>query len=249
MNANTHSNARPTCAIYLTQIMRELPILLIGYWDESLTNLAMNLHTPKVIVIDNDQHLHTDYDLFFESYLDVTLAGLFTKSKEAMKKLDILQPDIIFIEILESSTHEIAVIQKLKLMNNKTKIIVLSVSKDIELIKKSFRSGAVGYITKPVSQRTLYNALHSIRCQGAFISNDVAQQVVSMFKRKSFPLFSERENQVIDFLQQGATYKYIAEKLYVTSSAINFHIQNIYLKLNVNSKSEALLKLAELENS
>lgn len=207
----------------------------------------MNLYTPKVIVIDNDQSLHTDYKIYFESYLDFRLSGLFTTSNEALKRIDHLQPDIILIEILENNTSEVTNIQKLKLMNNKTKIIVSSASKDLELIKKSFRFGAVGYITKPISQRTLYNALHSISSQGAFISNDVVQQVVNTFKRKSLPLFSDRENQVIDFLQEGATYKYIADKLYVTASAINFHIQNIYLKLNVNSKSEALLKLAELE--
>jgi len=91
--------------------------------------------------------------------------------------------------------------------------------------------------------------MYSITYQGAFISNDVAKEVVKMFSRKSTSFFSERENQVIDFLQQGATYKYIAEKLFVTASAINFHIQNIYLKLNVNTKSEALLKLAEMEKT
>lgn len=207
----------------------------------------MNLNAPKVIVIDNDINLHTDYKLYFESYLDFRLSGIFNTSKEILKLFNQIQPDIILIEIIENKSAEINVIQKLKFMNDKTKIVVLSASKDLDLIKQSFRSGAVGYVTKPVSQRTLYNALHSISCQGAFISNDVAQQVVSIFKRKSLPLFSERENQVIDFLQEGATYKYIADKLYVTASAINFHIQNIYLKLNVNSKSEALLKLAELE--
>ncbi len=208
----------------------------------------MNLHTPKVIVIDNDDNLHTDYKQYFENYLDFRLSGLYKTSKEIFKVFNQIQPDIIILEIIENNSDEINVIQKLKFMNDKTKIVVLSTSKDLNLIKKSFRSGAVGYVTKPLSQRTLYNALHSISCQGAFISNDVAQQVVSIFKRKSLPLFSTRENQVIDFLQEGATYKYIAEKLFVTASAINFHIQNIYVKLNVNTKSEALIRLAELES-
>ena len=56
-----------------------------------------------------------------------------------------------------------------------------------------------------------------------------------------------RENQIIEYLGQGATYKAIAEKLFVTTSTINFHIQNIYLKLDVNSKSEALKKIREWE--
>ena len=81
------------------------------------------------------------------------------------------------------------------------------------------------------------------------MSHDITKIVISMFQRKSREFFSERENQVIDYLCQGATYKTIADKLFVTASAINFHIQNIYLKLDVNSKSEALIKLQELEYS
>ena len=72
---------------------------------------------------------------------------------------------------------------------------------------------------------------------------------VSKFQRTSYDFFSERENQVVEYLSQGATYKTIAEKLFVTASAINFHVQNIYLKLDVNSKSDALRKLQELEYS
>ena len=68
-----------------------------------------------------------------------------------------------------------------------------------------------------------------------------------MFQRKSYSAFSKRENQIIDYLCEGETYKTIADKLFVTPSAVNFHIQNIYLKLDVNSKSEALEKLRLLD--
>jgi DNA-binding NarL/FixJ family response regulator len=69
---------------------------------------------------------------------------------------------------------------------------------------------------------------------------------VANFHKKSFNFFSERENQIVDYLFKGATYKVIADKLFVTTSTVNFHIQNIYLKLDVNSKSEALTKLEQM---
>ena len=84
---------------------------------------------------------------------------------------------------------------------------------------------------------------------GATMSNDIISKIISKFQRKSYDFFSERENQVVEYLCQGATYKTIAEELFVTASAINFHVQNIYLKLDVNSKSEALRKLQEMEYS
>lgn len=108
---------------------------------------------------------------------------------------------------------------------------------------------ANGYLSKPVGIDNLYHALNAIKYEGATMSNDIAKKIISMFQRKTQASFSERENQIIDYLCQGATYKTIAENLYVTPSTVNFHIQNIYVKLNVNSKSEALSKLREMENS
>ena len=122
---------------------------------------------------------------------------------------------------------------------------VFSGENEFEIIKRAFKNGANGFLTKSVTRKRLQYALHSIKNEGAALSNDVAKKIISTFQTKSYQSFSERENQIIDHLSQGATYKIIAEKLFVTTSAINFHIQNIYLKLNVNSKSETLMKLQE----
>ena len=75
----------------------------------------------------------------------------------------------------------------------------------------------------------------------------VAKKIISMYRKKTYEFFSERENQIIEWLSKGATYKEIADQLYVTPSTVNFHIQNIYLKLDVNSKSEALKKIRNMD--
>lgn len=209
----------------------------------------MNLLVPKVIVIDGDTSLHPTYENYFETYLDYDLKGIYASAKEALIHYKQHRPHIIFLEVSLPDSGGIASISRFRQRDSEVKIIMLSVPRDFELVKKAFKNGASGFITKPVSQRTLYNALYSIECQGAFISNDIAKKVIAMFQRKSYELFSERENQVVDLLRQGATYKTIAERLFVTASAINFHIQNIYEKLDVNSKSQALLKLQEMEKS
>ena len=126
---------------------------------------------------------------------------------------------------------------------------MLSAQSDLEIVKKAFKNMADGYLTKPVSKSSLFHALNSIKYEGATISNDIAKKIISMFQPKSYASFSERENQIIEYLSQGATYKTIANNLFVTPSTVNFHIQNIYLKLNVNSKSEALKKLRKMEQS
>ena len=120
--------------------------------------------------------------------------------------------------------------------------------KDFDVIKNAFKKGANGYLTKPLTLDKLEHALRSMEKEGAAMSNDIVKKIIHNFHKKTFAFFSERENQIVDYLCQGATYKMIAQKLFVTTSAVNFHIQNIYLKLDVNSKSEALSKLEQLQD-
>lgn len=203
----------------------------------------------KVIVIDNDHHYHESYRYFFSTYNDFPLSGLFRTVEEALQHFDVIEPDIVVTDVTLPGTSGIEGIADFRIRYPEIKVIMVSAENDYEVIKKAFKNGANGYLTKPLTRKRLKHALNSIKYEGAVLSNDIAAKVIAMFQRKSYDVFSKRENQIIEYLSQGATYKFIADKLYVTTSTINFHIQNIYLKLDVNSKSEALQKLRELDFS
>lgn len=201
----------------------------------------------KVILIDNDPFCHEGYQYYFEKYKDYALEGLYNTVEEALKEFSKIQPDIVVLEVATPNHSDMESIRSFRKKDNNVKIIMISNQTDFELIKKSFKCGANGFITKPVSKKRLHHALNSIKYEGAAMSNDIIEKVISNYHKQSYIVFSERENQIIDYLCKGATYKVIADKLFVTPSAVNFHIQNIYLKLNVNSKSEALLKLNQID--
>ena len=207
----------------------------------------MKTTTLKIIIIDDDPQFNDLYKDYFETYYDYSLEGTYPTVKEALSDFSRIQPDMILSEVELPEISGIDGIERFRKMDPDVKVIMVSTATDFETIKASFKNGANGYLTKPVSKKRLLIALNSIKKEGAALSHDIAKKIVSMFQRKSYTIFSERENQIIEYLGQGATYKAIAEKLFVTPSAVNFHIQNIYLKLNVNSKSEALQKLEELD--
>lgn len=200
----------------------------------------------KVMIIENDLQLHLAYKSYFEKYDEFNLSALFASIEEALFAYEDVMPDIIITEVAFPKMNGIDGIKFFRKKDPNVKILMASSENDFEIIKKAFKSGANGFLTKSVTEKRLHHALHSIKKEGAAISSDIAKKIISMFQPKSYHSFSERENQIIDYLSQGATYKTIAEKLFVSTSAINFHIQNIYLKLNVNSKSEALMKLQKI---
>lgn len=206
----------------------------------------MQRETLNVIVIDTDLVLHEAYKSYFKTYANFQLTALFTTVEDALSVYEEIRPDIIISEVSLPKMNGLDGIIHFRKKDPNVKILMASRENDFEIIKKAFKNGANGFLSKSVTRKRLHQALQSIKNEGAALSNDVAKKIISIFQRKSYQSFSERENQIIDYLSQGATYKIIADKLFVTTSAINFHIQNIYLKLNVNSKSEALLKLQEI---
>lgn len=206
----------------------------------------MKSNILKIIIVDGDQQLHEGYRFYFETYRDYSLEGHYVSVKKALLDYDGIMPDIVISETTLWQEDGIEAIQWFRKMDPSVKIIMISNQSDFDLVKKAFRNGANGYLTKPLTKNRLHNALNSIKYEGAAMSNDIVQKIISNLHGKSYQYFSKRENEIIDYLCRGATYKIIAEKLFVTTSTINFHIQNIYLKLNVNSKSEALVKLRQL---
>lgn len=199
------------------------------------------------MVLDPNPRFHEAYSYYFSTYRDYHLAGIYRTVTDALEDYESQCPDFILSETEFPDRSGLDGIREFRKRNPEARIIMVSEENDFGCIKEAFKNGAVGYLTKPITKDRLQDALNSIRFEGAALSNDIAREIINAFRRKSYSGFSERENQIIEHLSQGATYKTIAEKLFVTPSTINFHIQNIYLKLDVNSKSEALQKLQQLD--
>ena len=206
----------------------------------------MKTQNTRIIVIEKDELSTTAYKSYFEPYNEFVLVKTYTNLIKALKELKTTKPDIVICEVALESGNGIDAIGMFKKKVHNVQIIMISSNNDFEIIKKAFKEGANGYLTKPMSSEKLHYALVSLQREGAAMSNDIVKKVIANFHKKSFNFFSERENQIVDYLFKGATYKMIADKLFVSTSTVNFHIQNIYLKLDVNSKSEALTKLERM---
>ncbi|RDY61374.1 response regulator transcription factor [Flagellimonas nanhaiensis] len=207
----------------------------------------MKINPLKVAFIDSDESLHLTYQSYFKDVPDYELCGTYKSVHELLSNFGRTEPDVIITEISLPGISGIEGISYFRKRSERVNILVMSQNNDFTLIKEAFKKGANGYLVKPLTIERLLNALNALQEHGIALEHEVAKKIISSFRTKSYESFSKKENQIIELLTQGFTYKMIADKLCVTPSAVNFHIQNIYVKLNVNSKSEALQKLKELE--
>jgi len=209
--------------------------------------VTMKTNPLKIVIIDNDEKLHPHYQFYFNDEPNYELVETYTSVSTYLSTAMCTNPDIIISEVNLTGISGIDGIQHFKVQNAATKVLMISRESSFDIIKEAFKKGANGFLTKPLSKKRLFNAIEELHQHGVALEHDVARKIVHSFQIKTFERFSKKENQIIELLTHGYTYKMIADRLCVTPSAVNFHIQNIYVKLNVNSKSEALKKLQEME--
>ncbi|MCL4167024.1 UNVERIFIED_CONTAM: hypothetical protein GTU68_038340 [Idotea baltica] len=121
-------------------------------------------------------------------------------------------------------------------------IIMLTVQVDDHSVFESICSGATGYMLKDTPPATLLNAIKEVTEGGAPMNTLIARKVLGSFKRNGSSPLTDRETEVLRQLCDGQNYKVIAEALFVSGHTVRTHIKNIYKKLHVNSRAEAVKK-------
>ena len=205
------------------------------------------MKTPNhVMVLDHDQSMAQMCQELFKSQDKYSCVAHATSLREAMLHEDRYPINLLITETKINGQSGLRYTNGILRRNPKIKVLVISTDNDFELIKQAFKIGVHGYLTKPITPERLASAIHTIEEEGTALSNDVSSKIISVFREKRYSMLSQRENQIITYLGEGATYKDIAKKLFVTPSTVNFHLQNIYVKLNVSCKSEALQRLKSI---
>jgi DNA-binding NarL/FixJ family response regulator len=177
---------------------------------------------------------------------EVQLAGSWRDAESAMKEIPEILPDVILTDIQLPGLNGIECIRHLKAECPNIQFLVLTVFEEDEKIFEALKAGASGYLLKSSSPEVIINAIKEIHNGGSPMSPGIARKIIRHFQepllQSGQKLFTEREKQVLDLMSQGKLVKEIASDLDVTTHAIKKHIKNIYQKMQVQNKVEAVMK-------
>ena len=128
-----------------------------------------------------------------------------------------------------------------------TEVLIFTEVIEEEDIFQSFRAGATGYLSKKISPSDLLQSIREAYNGGAPMTPEVARHVVTSFRHdaKQLPSLSQREYDVLALLCKGYSSRKIGERLFVSSNTVRFHLKNIYRKLKVSSRHEAVAMVAK----
>lgn len=196
----------------------------------------------RIIMVEDNVDICMGYKMLINMTNKFRLVNYYHYGKDALTNLLLDNPDIALVDIdLPGGVNGIEVTKQIKTLVPSCQIIIITVFENTFQVFESLRAGASGYLTKNSNQLEVISALEQILEGGSPMSPAIARMVVNSFQKNTDNPFTEKELEVLGKLVDGKSYKSISQSMGVTIDAIRFHIKNIYLKLQVNSKEEAIL--------
>ena len=177
--------------------------------------------------------------------------GAFGSAEAALDVLPGLMPapDVVLMDIHLPRMSGIDCVRRLKDDLPDARILMLTVFADRTHIFDALKAGASGYLSKRTAPADLLRAIHEVHSGGAPMSGEIAVCVVEYFHQQGAVTpppearLSPREQEILEDLAQGFLYKEIADRLALSFDTVQWHIRNIYAKLHVRSRAQAVAKL------
>jgi two-component system, NarL family, response regulator LiaR len=205
-------------------------------------------NTPlvKVSVIEDDKNFREGLEQLINHSTRFKVLHSYASAEDAFPHLINHPPDIAIVDIKLPGKNGIELIASIKSALPNILCMVCSYYDDNEYIFNALKNGAVGYILKDAKPNEIIESLEEINLGGAPMSRYIAKKVVSVFQQKTdykLAELSERENEILNLVATGLHIKEAADKLYISQLTVKCHLRNIYSKLHVTNKVEAINKL------
>jgi DNA-binding NarL/FixJ family response regulator len=206
--------------------------------------------TIKVVVVEDQKELRDMLAILINGSEGFTCLDKFENAEDAMATIPALNPDVVLMDIHLPSQSGIACVSYLRDLCPATKFLMCSSLEDTENIFNALKAGAAGYISKSSPPVKILEAITDVVNGGAPMSSQIARKVVSFFQpdkkvNTELQKLSAREQEILQYLSKGYRYKEISGVLFINIETVRKHIHNIYHKLQVSSRTDALNKISD----
>lgn len=198
-----------------------------------------------VCIVEDNADLREGMSLMVQFSKSYLLGGSYSNAEEAIREIPALKPTAVLMDINLPGLSGIQCVNVLKSLTPETLFMMCTVYDDSDNIFDSLKAGAIGYILKTEGPQKILEALDDMIAGGSPMSSGIARKVVASFTKMGkenalVETLSDREKMVLDELAKGLIGKEVADELNISWGTVRKHVQNIYKKLHVNTRVEAV---------
>ncbi|HYE55485.1 MAG TPA: response regulator transcription factor [Chitinophagaceae bacterium] len=204
----------------------------------------------KVSIVEDNHTLRNSLQALFNRTPGMRCVSALPNLMNVVSDLSKDEPHVVLMDIDLPNITGIEGVRTVKSVFEKVQVLMFTVFEDDEKIFAAIRAGASGYLLKKTPPAEIIAAVQELHAGGAPMSPSIARKVIQAFQSPARVSLSEyeltpREKEILFSLVDGLSYKKIGEKYFISLSTIRTHISNIYAKLHVHSKSQAVAKVLQ----
>jgi DNA-binding NarL/FixJ family response regulator len=210
-------------------------------------NFNTSIDTISLWIVEDDEFFRTTICSLLSETSGFECKGSFSSVEEALGALkDEYAPEVVLMDIGLPGMSGIEGVKRIKAISPATDIIILTIKEGDQEVFDAICAGANGYLLKNSTPEEIIDAVKEVVGGGAPMNAQIARKVLTMFTKFSVPEadygLTTREKEILKLLIDGLTKKQIADRLFLAYYTIDTHMKNIYEKMQVHSRSEAVAK-------
>jgi DNA-binding NarL/FixJ family response regulator len=208
----------------------------------------MNPDPIHVLIVDDHAPFRAGLRALLNSVPEMEVAGEAANGDDAIHEVAKLQPDVILMDIQMPGINGIEATRAIYQSSPHIGVIVLTMFEDDDSVFAAIRAGARGYLLKGADQAEILRAIHSVRNGEALFGPGIARRLINFFSQPNpqaqhpFPELTEREREVLDLLARGMNNAEIAGVLVISQKTVRNHVSNIFNKLQVADRAQAIIR-------
>lgn len=206
----------------------------------------------RILIVDDHPLFRDGLHGLLDSVAETEVAGEAASGEEAIRLAETLQPDVILMDIKMPGINGLQAVREILHTSPHIRVLIVSMLEDEDSVFAAMRAGARGYLPKGASQAEMLRAIRAVANGEAIFGPGIAQRLIGFFSvsraamaPRVFPELTGREAEILELIARGRTNEEIAAQLVLSLKTVRNHVSNIFNKLQVADRAQAILRARE----